>query len=278
MKNIFCGTVLILGKTNVGKSTLFNKLIGNKISIISNRKNTTKKYILGVKNDINYQSIFIDTPGFNNKKYKKNKLKIFNKNFYIDIIILVIDKIIWKKEDEIIFKNLNKHKRPIILVINKIDKIKNKKVLLPFFKNIYKNNKFFKLIPISAKKEYNILELKNVIKKILPIRNHIFKKTFVTYNTKKFFISEIIREKFMYYLQQEIPYKLKFQTKTIKKMLNKELYIKTLVIVKNNRHKKIVIGKNGNMIKKCNIKSRAEIEKILKKKVHLYINVLYKKN
>ncbi|WP_343184195.1 GTPase Era [Buchnera aphidicola (Ceratovacuna keduensis)] len=278
MKNMFCGTILIAGKTNVGKSTLFNKLIGNKISIISNRKNTTKKYILGVDNDINYQSIFIDTPGFNKKKYKKNKLKIFNKNFYIDIIILVIDRTIWKKEDETILKNLNKNKKPIMLVINKIDKIKKKEILLPFLQNIYNSNKFFKLIPISAKKKYNILEIKNIIKKKLPIRNHIFKKNFFTYNTKKFFISEIVRETFMHYLQQEVPYKLKIKIEIIKKILNKELYIKILIIVKNNRHKKIVIGKNGSMIKKCNIRSRIEIEKILKKKIHLYINVLYKKN
>lgn len=275
---MFCGTILIAGKTNVGKSTLFNKLIGNKISIISNRKNTTKKYILGVDNDINYQSIFIDTPGFNKKKYKKNKLKIFNKNFYIDIIILVIDRTIWKKEDETILKNLNKNKKPIMLVINKIDKIKKKEILLPFLQNIYNSNKFFKLIPISAKKKYNILEIKNIIKKKLPIRNHIFKKNFFTYNTKKFFISEIVRETFMHYLQQEVPYKLKIKIEIIKKILNKELYIKILIIVKNNRHKKIVIGKNGSMIKKCNIRSRIEIEKILKKKIHLYINVLYKKN
>ncbi|BGI51411.1 MAG: GTPase Era [Buchnera aphidicola (Ceratovacuna japonica)] len=276
MKNIFCGTILIVGKTNVGKSTLFNKLVGNKISIVSNRKNTTEKYILGVYNDINYQLIFIDTPGFNKTKYKKKKIKILNKNFYIDIIILVIDRIKWKIEEDIIYKNIKKSKKPIILVINKIDKIKKKEILLPFLKNIYKKKNFFELIPASAKTEYNILDIKNVIKKKLPIRNHIFKKKFITYNTKKFFISEIIREKLIYYIKQEIPYELKVKVEIIKKVLKKELYVKTLIIVKNNRHKKIIIGKHGKMIKKCNIKSRKDIEKILKKKIHLYIIVASK--
>ncbi|WP_343191930.1 GTPase Era [Buchnera aphidicola] len=273
MKN-FCGTILISGRTNVGKSTLFNKLIGNKLSIVSNRKNTTTKYILGVNNNINYQSIFIDTPGFNNKHYKYNKLKIFDKNLYIDIIILIIDRNIWKKEDSKISKIANKNKIPIILLINKIDKIKNKNILLPFLKKKFKKYNFSEIIPISSKKNIYSEKVKKIIEAKLPCRKHIFKKDFITYNTKEFIVSEIFREKFMYNLRDEIPYNINIKVQFIKKIFHEKLYIKLFIIPKNVRYKKIIIGKNGNIIKKCCFKAKKDLEKIFNKKIH--INIIIK--
>ncbi|WP_343189245.1 GTPase Era [Buchnera aphidicola (Chaitoregma tattakana)] len=272
MKNMFCGTILIVGKTNVGKSTLFNKLIKKRISIVSNRKNTTEKYIVGVRNNFNKQSIFIDTPGI--FKFKLNKkFHVCKKKFYVDLIILVIDRNIWKQEDENILISLNNTKVPIILLINKIDKIKDKSVLLPFLKYIHKKYKFFKLIPSSSNKKNNIKKIRAIVEKKLPHRKHIFKKNFVTYNTKQFIVSEIVRERFLHYFSQEIPYKLKIEIESIKELKAKILFIKAIIKTKNNRHKKIVIGNKGNMIKKCNITSRKKIEMFFKKKVHLYFTV-----
>ncbi|WP_343188372.1 GTPase Era [Buchnera aphidicola (Ceratoglyphina bambusae)] len=271
-KNKFCGTIQIVGKTNVGKSTLFNKLLEKNISIISNRKNTTEKCIIGVKNYNNYQYIFIDTPGVSKIK-KFNINKYYTKNINVDLIIFIVNKNIWNKEDEKILNKIKKNKIPVLLLINKIDKIKNKKILLPFLSFLNKKFNFFKLIPVSIIKNEFILYLKKIIKKILPRKEHIFKKRNITYNTKKFLISEMIREKFIYYLQKELPYAIKIKTIHIKNIKLNQLKILAEIIVKNFRHKKIVIGKNGNMIKKCNMKSRVNIENFFKKKVHLYLNV-----
>ncbi|CAL4320952.1 GTPase Era [Buchnera aphidicola (Chaitophorus populicola)] len=274
IKNQYCGKIIIIGNQNSGKSSLMNKLIGKKISITSKKKNTTRENILGIKTIKNYQFIYIDTPGFENKKniniYKNLKLQNININ-NLKLVILVIDKIIWDINNSYLLNFFNKKNIPNLIVINKIDKIKKKSIILPFIK--YLNEKFSqtKIIPVSSKTGDNIKILEKIIKKYIPINKHIFKKNQNNNYSLKFQIHEVIRETIMRYFGDELPYSCKIKIKSIKKNVKKEIIIHAEIYVLYLRQKKIFIGKNGKKIKLCSVISKQKIEKILNTKVHLFI-------
>ncbi|WMC18946.1 MAG: GTPase Era [Enterobacteriaceae bacterium PSpicST2] len=270
------GFVSIIGRTNVGKSTLLNKIIGKKISITSKKKKTTINNILGIYNKNLYKIIYIDNPGFL-KNGKNNYLFNYNNKFVcnIDIIIYVIEGTIIKKYDKKIINNLKKINKPIIIVINKIDIIKNKIYLLPYIKFLKKNINFTELIPISAKFNINIKIIKKKIYSILVNNNNNnnLNNYFINKYSKNFIISEIIREKIIRFLGQELPYSTIIKIKNIN-IINNIYNIFSLILVKNKGQKKIIIGKNGNKIKIIGIKSRKEIEKKFKKKINLFLKVI----
>ncbi|WP_343189607.1 GTPase Era [Buchnera aphidicola] len=270
--NYYCGKITIIGKTNVGKSTLLNRLIKKKISIISYKSNTTQKNIKGIFTNKKHQFIYIDTPGC---IYKKNFFYLKENINISDIIIFVINKNIWKIEDDNILQKIKKTKKPIILVINKIDCIKNKNILLPYINFIKNKFLFYSIIPISSKTGENINILHKIIKKILPKKKHIYTNNIITNYSDKKIIKEIIREKFINILNNELPYSIKIKLDYFKK--KKIFYIiKIIILVKNIRHKKIIIGKKGKIIKKCNILARKDLEKFFNKKVHLFMWIKYK--
>ncbi|AZP36339.1 GTPase Era [Candidatus Annandia adelgestsuga] len=266
--------VPIIGQTNVGKSTLFNKILSKKISIISHKKNTTKKNILGIITNNNYQIAFIDTPGpfFLKKKnffYKINnkyEISLYNTN----IIIFVLNGTKWNKFDEIILEKIKLFKIPIICVINKIDKIKNKQKTFLHIKYLENKANFLSIISISSKKETNINYLYNIIINNLPESFHYFPSYYFTSESPNSIITEIIREKSLKNLNQEIPYNIKIEINNFEYKKNM-YFIKSIIKMKNINQKKIIIGKNGSKIKNISISSRKEIEKIFKKKVHLKI-------
>ncbi|CAL4321707.1 GTPase Era [Buchnera aphidicola (Neophyllaphis podocarpi)] len=267
LKKNYCGCVTILGATNVGKSTIFNKLIEKKISITSKKKHTTEKKIIGVKTDKNYQIIYIDNPGIKNSlNNSTNKIK-----FTFNLILFVVDNLFWNKENDFFLKLiLKKYKNvPIILIINKIDKLPNKNILLKKIFIIKNKTNFKEIIPISAKKENNILVLKKIIKNLIPQSEHIFNKKYITNNNKIFICTEIIREKLFRNLGEEIPYFIKVIIDSFKKNKNNIYEIQAIILIKKYRHKKIILGHKGNKIKICSISSRISIEKILKNKVNL---------
>ncbi len=282
-KNI-CITILV-GKPNVGKSTLFNKLIKKKISITSKKKYTTQKNILGISNKKNNQYIYIDTPGIkfikdiykniNNAINILNKHKIFKK---IDLIILLIKKEKTFEELRIIYK-LNLYKIPYIILINKIDIIKNKKILLPYIEKIKSYTKINTIIPISAKKKRDITLIKKNIKKYLIKSKYYFIKKKKTIHNNIFIFNEIIREKTIRFIGDEIPYFLKFNIKKIFKK-KKKIYIISNIYVKKKQYIPILKGKLGKKIKKIIYLSKKSIIKYLKfkKKIFLYIKIKkYKK-
>jgi len=276
----YCGHITIIGKVNVGKSTLINQIIGKKISIVSRKKNTTQKNIIGVKTQEHYQAIYTDTPGvlFEKKNdqinYKKNNCyKITNNTI---LIIFMIDRIFWTEHDQKIFNIIKKNNVPIVILINKIDKISNKVILLPFIDFLKKKVNPKEVIPISAKKTKNIILLNKIIKSYLPEKSHIYPKNYITTNSQFFTASEIVREQLISLLGDELPSIVKVEIVSFQKTEKKEVYcIRAIIWVENVRQKRIVIGRNGEKIKKISMISRKNIEKEFHIKTHL---ILWVKN
>lgn len=272
IKNKYCGFITIIGRTNVGKSTLINNLIGKKISITSKKPKTTISPIIGINTKNKYQSIYIDTPGIYKKK--GTIINLINcsliksiKNIFLLIFVVEINK--WKLDDYLINKKIKNFKYPIIVVINKIDTISKYNILLPYIKFISKKINFYKIIPISAKNGTNLNILSNIINKLLPKKNHIYPSNYITDQSTNFIISEIIREKLIRFLGDELPYNVmvKVENLVIDNSGNYNIY--AFIFTKRKNQKKIIIGYKGNKIKNIGIKSREEIESIINKKVNL---------
>ncbi|CAL4320684.1 GTPase Era [Buchnera aphidicola] len=280
-KQKYCGEILIIGNQNTGKSSLMNKLVEKKISITSKKRNTTQKKILGIQTIKNYQFIYIDTPGLTRHNNKKKFLKniYFNQkiNKKIKIIIFVLDKLLLEKNIQIITNFFKKKKIILLIVLNKIDKIKKKNIILPFIKKIKEKCFFKEIIPISSKTGENINILKKIIKKNLPKNKHEFHKNKCENSSTKFKIKEIIREKIMRYFGDELPYIINIKIYSMIPNQYGEIIIKSNIYVKYARQKKIFIGTKGNKIKLLSLLARKDIKKILKKNIHLYIWIKHKK-
>ncbi len=281
MNNEKLSIISIIGKTNVGKSTLFNKLINKKLSITSKKKNTTQKSLIGIKNKNNKQFIYIDNPGLNNNinviKYIKNIIKYIKNNLLnnnINLFIIIIEKKLDYNEIKII-KFIKKIKIPLIILINKIDKLKNKEILLKIIKKI-KNLNINNIIPTNFKKKKHIYYVKRIINKFLINKKHLFKKNILTNRNNEYIIKEIIREKVFRLTGDELPYKLKFKIKNIHKN-NNIMYIECYIIIFKKQYIKILIGKKGNKINKIIYLSKINIEKYFnnKYKINLIIKIKY---
>ncbi|AXN02322.1 GTPase Era [Candidatus Purcelliella pentastirinorum] len=280
IKKNYCGYFTIIGKTNTGKSTLLNKLVKKNISMVSNKKHTTRNTIIGVKTKKNKQKIFIDTPGINSEQ-KKMIDKIMNKNSIktinnTDIIIFLLNKTQLDKNDLFIINKLKKIKKPIIIIINKIDKIKDKRKLLPYIKKISQHVNFQDIIPVSVKTGENINKLKKIINNNLSKKKHFFSYKYITNQSKNFLISEIIRKKIIFNLFKELPYSIHVELKHIIKK-NNIYYIKCSIWVEKKSQKKIIIGRNGNLIKKIKIEAKKQINIFLNKEINLNLTVNVKK-
>lgn len=277
------GYIGVIGKTNAGKSTLINLIVGNKVAIVSPKTQTTRNNILGIITKFseteNYQLVFVDTPGIH--KSQNNLDKQMNKNLRtaissVDIILYVLDSSKNITQDELEYiKNLNKI--PLILVINKIDKISKLKLIETI--NLFKNNSNINsIIPFSSTKNINLNILLSEILKLLPISNvlnFIFNEDEYTDQSLKFLISEIIREKTLYLLHEEIPHGIAVSIKEFKEN-EKIVEISADIICEKQSHKNIIIGKNGSKIKEISSKARLDIEDLLQKKVMLttYVKVI----
>ncbi|XBC40971.1 MAG: GTPase Era [Buchnera aphidicola (Nurudea yanoniella)] len=276
-KIIYCGKITIVGKPNVGKSTLINTLVKSKISIVSKKPHTTQSNIIGIQNTSIFQAIYTDTPGISYKNlYFKNKkkyhyIKKLCKNS--ELTLLILDKANWTSEDDLVLNIIKYNVTPVIAIINKNDKISNKKILLPHIDFLKDKHPFKHILPISGKTGENINLLSCIVQKFLPKSEPKFLCDQITNYDLNFKIKEIIREKFIFYLRDELSYSIKIIVKNIN--INKiGMYIiKANVFVKNNQHKKIVIGNNGKIIKLCGTMARKEIEKYLKSSVYLSIFV-----
>lgn len=280
-KNSHFGKIIIIGKTNSGKSTLLNKIIGKNISITSHKYNTTQKNIIGIYTEKNIQYEIIDSPGIpKNDKHvlfdisKKNIFKIVKTS---NLVIFLISELQWSIIEEKIFQFIRKNNNNYVIVINKIDLIKNKKMLLPYIEKIKKITYNAEIILISAKKEKYIEDLLEFIKKKIPIADHKYSTKKIFKNDIKFLISEIIRGEMINLLNKEIPYQITIKILNIYKNLNNEYVIKSGIFVYKKNHKKIIIGCNGQRIKLCSLKSRLKIGKYFNEKIHLKLWVYIKK-
>ncbi len=269
------GFVAILGQPNVGKSTLLNSLLKEKVSIVSPKPQTTRNKILGIYNDEDCQIVFIDTPGIHNSQ---NKLDEFmNKSILVaksdvDVVLYVIDgsKSITKSTIEILNK-YTKNIQNIILVVNKIDKTNYEK-LYPELAKCNQLENIKDVVPVSASKSKNLEELLKVIKSYLKDNIKYFDQDIYTDQSIKTLVSELIREKALWLLQDELPHGIAVE---ITKFDEEKpiIEIDADIILEKSSHKPIVIGKNGSMLKNIGIKARNDIEKLLQKQVMLKLFV-----
>ena len=278
----FCGYISIIGKPNVGKSTILNSILDKKVSITSRKSQTTRNNILGIKTENNKQMIFIDTPGMHIKS-KRTMNKILNKSAQgiiedSDIILFVIQRLSTDNEDKQILKKLQQTGQKIICVINKIDQVDNKNKFLPFIEKISSMHPFDEIILVSAKTKDGLNDLVSIIKNNLPENNHIYDNNFKIENDKdSFMFSELIREKIIRKLGDELPHDTFVEIDLIE---DKEeiVEIQATIYVSRKSQKQIVIGSGGEVLKQIGKQSRLEIEKHLNKKVFLKTWVKVKKN
>jgi len=269
------GFVSLIGRPNVGKSTLVNQIVGTKVAIISNKPQTTRNIIKGIYNDDDSQIVFIDTPGIHKPS---NKLgKTLNKQAYYgmndaDIILFLTDA---SEElgagDKYILEKLAEVKTPVILVLNKIDKLNNEKIMNKIieYKDLYP---FSEIIPLSAMKGKNTDELIKTLKKYLKDEIMYYGKDDVTNSSLEFLMAEIVREKVFNLTDEEVPHSVTCVTSAVE--VGRESYtIYVDIIVDRDSLKKIIIGANGTMIKKIGISARYDLEKLLNKKVYLDLKV-----
>ena len=278
-RNQKTGFVTLIGKTNVGKSTLLNKIIDQKISITSRKPQTTRHRLLGIKTKDTSQAIFVDTPGYHigqkralNKHMNKVALGSMEG---VDLILFVIEATRWAQEEEELFSRLKFHKDKLLIVINKIDKLKSKNELLPFIEFLRLETRLDKIIPISALKS-NLNTLESEIFEFLPIGKHLYPADQVADTTLRFMASEIIREKCITRVGDEIPYRL---TCMIDDFIEEEIiHINATIFVEKESQKGILIGESGNRLKSIGIAARKDLEKLLSKKVMLKLWVKVKKD
>ena len=271
--------IAIIGKTNAGKSTLINKIVGEKISIQNKKINTTQDAIIGIKNIKETQLIFYDTPGSNflkslNKLSKNLKINLWSGIDDSDIIIYLIDA--KRVNNNFLFKqldNLQEIKKKIIIIFNKIDLISNRNIL-PLISQIDKKYEIDSFFTISAKKNIGINDLLKHIKNFSYLSEWIFNEDEITNKDDKFIICELLRETMLTYLHKEIPYNLSIETTHYKILKNKDIKIKQKIFVNEPRYKKIILGKKGEMIKKIREDSQKKMSQILKRKIHLYLEIL----
>ena len=282
MNKQYCGYISIIGKPNVGKSTIINSILNKKISITSRKSQTTRNNILGIKTINNKQMIFIDTPGMHMKS-QKTMNKVLNKSAQSiiedsDIVLFTIQRLSLDKQDRLILEKLKETSPETICVINKIDQVNDKNKLLPFIENLLEEYNFNEILMISAKNHDGIEDLINVIKKYLPENNHIYDNSFsITKDDDKFMISELIREKIIRKLGDELPHDTFVEIDLFKE--KKEIIeIHATIYVNRKSQKQIVIGSRGDILKKIGKQARLEIESYINKKVFLKTWVKVKKN
>ena len=280
MTNKF-GFVSLSGRTNVGKSTLLNSFFQKKITITSRKPQTTRNRILGILSEENSQIVFLDTPGVH-LGYKRQLNKVMNKlasQCYeeVDLVLFLIDRTKWQQEEDKILESLRNLNKPVVLVINKIDRLKEKSKLYAFIDEISKKFNFLAIIPISALRKDNLLELKKIIHDNLEIGPSHFPENEITEFSDAFYISEIIREKAINRLGDELPYRIN----VVIEKINEHKKLKTIyaaIITESKSQKGIILGKQGSMIKAIGTASRKELEKEFSKKVNLQLWVKANKN
>ena len=282
MNKTYCGYISIIGKPNVGKSTILNHILGKKISITSRKSQTTRNNILGIKTENDKQMIFADTPGMHIKSPKVMN-KVLNRSAESliedsDIILFVVQRLTLDDEDLSVLKKLKEANSKVICVVNKVDQISDKNKLLPMIGRLAEEYSFLDIIPISAINNEGIKELEHLIKKYLPENDHIYGEEDIQNSHKDtFMISELIREKIIRMLGDELPHDTFVQVELLEDE-DEIVKIHAVIYVVRDSQKQIVIGKGGGTLKKIGQQARVELEDYFKKKVFLKTWVKVKKN
>ena len=276
-----CGMVAVIGRPNVGKSTMINAVMGRKVSIVTAKPQTTRHRILAVHSGADAQIIFVDTPGLHRKAGKAmNRLMnrtAANALADADVVLFVSDATHWTTEDEDVLKRLRQVSAPVVAVLNKIDKVQPREELLKTLGLMAARFDFAEIIPISAQKHDNLDELMKMLPAFLPESPPLFPADMHTDRSKEFHAAEVIREKLTLMLHQELPYGLTVQ---VERYLSEDdgITINAIIWVERDSQKGIVVGKNGSVLKKVGRSARLELNEQLGKRVHLELWVKVKTN
>ncbi len=267
------GYIAIIGRPNVGKSTLINRFLGLKLCITSRRPQTTRHRILGIKTQADCQLIYVDTPGLHLDD-KKAMNRYMNRAAAasiddVDVILFVVEEMQWTEEDEKVLQRLERQAHsPVILVINKVDKVADKDSLLPYIKDLSQRFDFTSVVPVSARKGQNVTHLEQEIKKWLPEGEQIFPDDQLTDRSSRFLAAELIREQLFRHLGQELPYSITVDIEQFEEQ--QHVYrISAVIYVERSGQKNIVIGKKGALLKSVGQASRLEMEELFGKKIFL---------
>lgn len=273
------GYVAIVGRPNVGKSTLLNRILGQKLSITSRKPQTTRHQILGIKTEDDQQVIYVDTPGIH-KLQDKAINRYMNKAATtavkdVDLILMLIDRMRWTDEDEMVLKTIQNQRAPVVLVVNNVDFIKEKDELLPWLQEVSQKHNFEQIIPVSAKTGHNVDRLEHLISSYLPESQHFFPEDQITDRSSRFLAAELVREKIMRQLGDELPYAM---TVEIEEFVHNGtlIDISALILVERATQKAIVIGDGGSRIKQIGQDARKDMEEMFDCKVMLKLWVKVK--
>ena len=273
------GFVAFIGRPNVGKSTLMNHLIGQKVSITSRRPQTTRNRVLGIDTQGEYQAVFVDTPGLH-KEEKRAINRLMNRAAEsalgdVELILLVVDATLWTDDDEMVFSKIENTNVPVVLVINKIDKVHDKTTLLPLIERLSKRVNFKAIVPVSALRSTNLDDLKKLVFESLPEGPHCFSEDSITDRSSRFMAAELIREKLMRQMGDELPYSATVEIEEFKEEENL-IKISAVILVERAGQKKMVIGAGGSRIKRIGTDARIDMEKLFDCKVFLNLFVKVK--
>ncbi|WP_320820800.1 GTPase Era [Thalassolituus sp.] len=275
------GFVAIVGRPNVGKSTLLNRILGQKLSITSRKPQTTRHQILGIKTEEDVQVVYVDTPGIH-----KNQEKAINRYMNkaattavkdVDLILMIIDRTRWTDEDDMVLEAVKQQRAPIVLVVNKVDFIQDKNDLLPYLEKVSKRHTFDQIIPISAKTGHNIDRLEHLIESYLPENQYFYPEDQITDRSSRFLAAELVREKIMRQLGDELPYAMTVEIEEFKHD-GRIIEISALILVERASQKRIVIGEAGSRLKQIGQDARKDMELLFDCKVMLNMWVKVKSN
>ena len=274
-----CGYVAIVGRPNVGKSTLLNHILGQKLAITSRKPQTTRHTLLGIKTEGAVQAIYVDTPGMH-KDNDKALNRYMNRSASaalkdVDVVIFVVDRQRWTDEDQMVLERVKFVSCPVLLVVNKIDRLEDKGELLPHLKWLEEQLPKAEIVPISAQNGQNLETLEKLVAERLPENEHFFEEDQLTDRSSRFLAAELVREKVMRQLGAEVPYQVTVEIEQFKQQ-GRILHIHALILVERDGQKKIIIGDKGERIKRIGQDARRDMEELFGSKVMLNLWVKVK--
>ncbi|MDH3561416.1 MAG: GTPase Era [Gammaproteobacteria bacterium] len=274
-----CGYIALVGRPNVGKSTLLNRLLGQKISITSKRPQTTRHRILGIKTGKTAQFIYVDTPGLHgysgramNRQMNRAASQAMRD---VDVVVFIVEGMRWTADDDLVLKELERVRCPVVLAVNKVDLIANKEELLPALQALSGKRSFEQIIPLSATRGDNLEGLEACVEALLPESTPFYPEDQVTDRSERFLVAERVREKLFRKLGKELPYGLTVEIEDFRRAAN-IIHIHALIWVERQSQKNIVIGKQGRVLKEVGQQARLDIEQLLDSKVNLKLWVKVK--
>lgn len=275
----FAGLVAIVGRPNVGKSTLLNQLIGQKVSITSKKPQTTRHRIVGIDTVGQYQTVYVDTPGLHSEE-KRAINRLMNKAaatsiLDVELVVFVVEGTRWTDDDQMVLNRLIAANKPVILAVNKVDLFKDKEELLPHLQWLGGQLDFLEVVPVSAEKGTNVNALREAVQKRLPPCEFFFPEDYITDRSQRFMASEIVREKLMRFLGDELPYSVTVEIERFK-WEEKHYHIAALILVERDSQKRMVIGKGGERIKTISTEARKDMEELFEQPVFLQMWVKVK--